>query len=349
MKTKIVYVVASVDEDVYMEQAIVSAWSVRHYNPDCRIEMVCDQDTYTTCMFGIRAQYRSLFDEIHVREFKSDQCMKERSRWMKTTLREIIKGDYLYLDTDTVVCADLSYIDDFGFDLGMVLDCNCEFSHTLVYDWVVPTMQRIYGMDVSKERIYYNSGVAFVRDSQLAREFYKYWNEQWVYSLRQFGIMQDQQPLLKTNHDMGYVVTEMSGDLNCLVVESIQYLHTAHIVHFANHLLGKDDGLSPFYKNLFLEVKQYGLTDKIKETIMNCKSSFCSPSMPVSREAAVFWRNYLSSQNTRKFEEKIKSSNSYYTISCLWRRYPRLMRAVEMILGFFIRLYKRLKPRNGRL
>lgn len=172
MKTKIVYVVASLDDDIYMEQAIVSAWSARHYNPDCRIEMVCDQDTFTTLESGIRAQYKNLFNDIHIREFQPEQNLMERTRWMKTTLREIIEGDFLYLDTDTVVCTDLSYVDGFDFDLGMVLDCNCDFPQTLVYDLVVPTMKEIYGLDVSKETQYYNSGVAFVRDCQKTRDFY---------------------------------------------------------------------------------------------------------------------------------------------------------------------------------
>lgn len=58
MKTKIVYVVASLSADIYMEQAIASAWSARYYNPDCRIEMVCDQDTFATLDSGIRLHYK---------------------------------------------------------------------------------------------------------------------------------------------------------------------------------------------------------------------------------------------------------------------------------------------------
>lgn len=336
MKTKIVYVVASLNDDIYMEQAIVSAWSARYYNPDCQIEMVCDQDTFSTLGSEIRSQYKTLFNNIHVREFLPEQSMMERSRWMKTTLREIIEGDFLYLDTDTVVCADLSYVDDYDFNLGMVLDCNCEFPQTLVYDWVVPTMKEIYGMDVSKETQYYNGGVAFVKDCPMTRDFYRYWNEQWVYSLHHFRKMKDQQPLMKTNLDMGYVITELPGDLNCLVAESIQYLHTAHIVHFVNCLQGKSNAMSPLYKGLFLQVKHNGLTDEIKQTILNCKSSFRSPSMPLTREAALLWRRSLSS---RDFDNTLKTSNSYYAISFIWQKYPRIMRIIEFILGTMIRLH----------
>lgn len=341
MKTKIVYVVASLDDDIYMEQAIVSAWSTRHYNQDCKIEMVCDQDTSVTLESGIRAQYKYLFDKIHVREFQPEQSMMERSRWMKTTLREIIEGDFLYLDTDTVVCADLSYVDDFKFDLGMVLDCNCEFRKTLVCDWVIPTMKDMYDIDVSNETLYFNGGVAFVRDCQLTRDFYILWNELWVHSMRHFNKLKDQQPLMKANIDMGYVVTEMSGDLNCQVAESIQHLHTAHIIHFFNNLLGVSHDISPFYRDVFLQVKLNGITKETQETILNCKSTFTSPSMTVPREGAMLWREYLSS--SKKFKTRIAHTNSYQLLYFFWYYTPKFMRIIDVIIGVPLRMARYIK------
>lgn len=335
MKTKIVYVVASLDDDIYMEQAIVSAWSVRHYNPDCHIEMVCDQDTVATLDSGIRAHYKELFDEIHVREFKPVHSMPERSRWMKTRLRLIIEGDYLYLDTDTVVCADLSYVDDYDFDLGMVQDCNCEFRQCLVSDWVIPAMKRMYDMDVTNEVQYFNSGVAFVRDCEKTRDFYEHWNMLWAYSMRRFKTIKDQQPLMKANIDKGYVIKELPGRMNCQVAESIQYLHTAHVVHFFNNLFGKCDELSPLYKDLFVQVKEKGLTDDVKETILNCKSSFTSPSMPVPREGAMVWRRYLATHADVKYDEDIVNSNTYRVLHSVWHKHPKVMRMIENVMSKF--------------
>lgn len=340
MKTKIIYVVASLNDDVYMEQAIVSAWSVRHHNPNCRIEMVCDQDTYTTMSSGTRAQHKSLFDNIYVKEFRPGQSMMERSRWMKTRLRQMIEGDFLYLDTDTVVCADLSYVDDFDFDLGMVPDCNCKFRQSLVSDWVIPAMKKMYGMDVTNETQYFNSGVAFVRDSEKTLNFYKHWNELWVYSMHRFRMMKDQQALMKANIDMGYLVTELPGNMNCQIAESIQYLHTAHIVHFFNNLKGKCDRLSPLYKELFMTVKEKGLTDDIKEIILNCKSSFISPSMPVPREGAMLWRHYGPAYADGLLNKEIIYSNTYHTLRSLWQHHPKVMRFIENILSKFCKTKK---------
>lgn len=337
MKTKIVYVVASHDDDIYMEQAIVSAWSACHYTSNCQIEMVCDQDTFATLESGIRAQYKELFNKIHVREFQPEQSMKERSRWLKTTLREIIKGDYLYLDTDTVVCEDLSYVDDFTFDLGMVLDGNVELKQSIFNEWVISQMQEMYNINVSEETQYFNSGVVFARDCQCTHSFYHLWNELWVSSLQHFHRLRDQQPLMRANIDMGYVIKEMSGDLNCQVLESIKHLHTAHVVHFYNNYFCKSDTMTPFFKEIFLQIKETGLTDSIKGAILNCKSSFCSPSMPIPIEVAKHLKEIW---NPNGIDHMIRNSKSYHTISFIWQRFPKLMQLIETTLGALIRVWQ---------
>ena len=48
MNTKIVYVVASDETDFYLEQTLLSVFSLRKHNPDAYVELVVDQDTDTT-------------------------------------------------------------------------------------------------------------------------------------------------------------------------------------------------------------------------------------------------------------------------------------------------------------
>lgn len=345
MKTKIVYVVASLDDDVYMEQAIVSAWSVRHYNPDCHIEMVCDQDTVATLDSGIRAQYKNLFDEIHVREFKQEQSMMERSRWMKTSLREIIVGDFLYLDTDTVVCADLSCVDDFDFDFGMVLDQNCDFRTFIFRPGVVNRIKSLFGVDISQEQKYFNSGVAFVKDSIKTHDFYHTWHQLWQKKRIENGWLKDQDSLAISNIKHGYLITELSGDFNCQVMMSVQYLHTAKIMHYFNTLTIAPNNIHPFYGDkLFLRIKSEGITEEIQNMILNNKSLFTSPSMPASREGAVLWLRHQTARSAGLLNERIIYSNSYYALCLAWQHFPRVMRFVEKVCGKIVRKHR--KPKN---
>ncbi|MDO4957523.1 MAG: hypothetical protein Q4E60_10975 [Bacteroidales bacterium] len=340
MKTKIVYVVASLGDDVFMEQAFVSAWSARHYNSSCQIEMVCDQDTEKTLSEGVRKEYKSLFNKIIKVNLDDEYSMVERSRMMKTNLRELIEGDFIYFDTDTVICGDLSYIDQYDLDIGLVYDNNCSFDKYIIRPNVINKMQKIFGCDVSKETEYFNSGVVYCKDSLLAHEFYAKWHENWLFSRSVFKEFKDQPPLMKANIDMGHIVTELTGRLNCQVVASIQYLHEAEVLHFYNNFLGKSTSIHPFMDvEFYKQVKKEGLTDDITMMILRCKNLFTSPSMPVPLEGAQLWRENLSSS----IDKRIKVSNFYHLLYSLWYRIPMFMRVMDIIIGVPIRALRWVK------
>ena len=42
MKTKIVYTIVSDENDIFFEQALLSIYSLRKYNPDAFVELVID-------------------------------------------------------------------------------------------------------------------------------------------------------------------------------------------------------------------------------------------------------------------------------------------------------------------
>lgn len=339
MKTKIVYVVASLDDDIYMEQMIVSAWSARYHNPDCKIVLVCDQDTYNASIQGVLGKHIDLFTQILVKHFQPEQSMTERSRLMKTNIRNILNGDLLYLDTDTIVCGNLSYVDSFSFDLGFVFDNNCSFDRYIIRKPIIQKMKKFFDMDVSEEKVYYNGGVFYTKDTDSNRSFFNHWNELWKYSKEQHGELKDQQPLMKANIDLGYPITEMTGNLNCQVVASVQYLHTADVIHIYNCFMGKDSSIFPFYEDsVFYNIKKFGLTQEIKENTLNCKSMIASPSMPVPLEGALLWRANVSGGHLM---QDIANSNSYRIIYFIWHRFPSLMRVIEKIFGLLICVFKK--------
>lgn len=337
MKTKIVYVVASKESDIYFEQAVVSAWSCRNYNQDCEIVLVCDQDTEESIrQNGNRQKHCDLFDKILVQRFEEKQTMKERSRWMKTALREIVEGDFLYIDTDTIVCQDLSFVDNYTFNVGFVLDINADLQDTKLNAHIYDRVNRLYGFDYSSELNYYNSGVSFVKDTEPAHRLFSHWHELWKEHRYEKDGMFDQGALNVANAKLGYVVTEMSGDMNCQVTLSIQYLHTASIVHFFNIFSVAGQLLNPFFgREIYLQVKKDGLTDDIKQKILNCKSEFVSPSVLVPAEASQMWREYC-----RDSETLLTKTNSYNFLSYLKCVHPKAFHFLERVLGKIINYRK---------
>lgn len=81
MKTKIVYVVTSDETDVYLEQALLSVFSLRKHNPNAYVEFVVDQDTDAT-IAGKREEIMKYIDNkvvVNVPEEYNKVC---RSRWL---------------------------------------------------------------------------------------------------------------------------------------------------------------------------------------------------------------------------------------------------------------------------
>lgn len=333
MKTKFVYVVASSESDIYLEQVIVSAWSLRYYNPEAHIILVCDQDTRPLLDKGWQKEYATLFNEIKICHYEASQNLMERSRQMKTTLRSIISGDFLFLDSDTLVCADLSFVDDYSCDLGFVFDNNCTFDKFIIRDWVVFMMQQIFNMDVTQEKEYFNSGVFFAKDTELAHTFFAKWHENWCYEKDHSNSMKDQQPLMKTNIDMGHVITEISGIMNCQVVASIRYLPEAAIVHIYNNFIGKDSSVTPFHSlEAYRQIKENGFSDEWRDRAVNFKDSFCSPSFVLGESNALLWRR-LNSDNSLNLLETYTGR----AIKKIYNTRPRLFRLIEK---FFVLIHK---------
>jgi len=286
MKTKIVYVIISGNEDIYFEQGWASAWSLKHHNPDANIVLLTDDATKESICTDSRKNALECFDDVKVVEFDGEYSNKEKSRWIKTNLRNLIEGDFLFVDADTIVCGDLSDIDDLKCSIGGVLDSNChskEISDYFIFKAMYTNrLKEVYGAQYSPDVDVYNSGVLFVKDDSNARVFFNKWHENWLKSL-DYGYAEDQLPLVKTCIDLNSPIQEISGVYNCQIGVSIQYLNKAKIVHtFASQ--GQSQISDVFSKDIFYEMKRCkGLTDEIKELYLHWRDSFSSPSIMLDK------------------------------------------------------------------
>lgn len=289
MNTKILYIVTSTKNDIYFEQAWASAWSVRHYSPSAKIVLLADSDTLNAVKNSSRKNGLALFDEIIAVDFEPHVSNKVRSRYLKTSMRNIVSGDFLFIDSDTVVTGSLDYVDAFDFDLGMVPDLHCPVSRHPFESGIKNTAKKLFDLDVSDDMLYFNSGVVFAQDSSKVHNFFHCWHKNWERSCNK-GMVLDQPALLKTDIEMGGFIKIMDGNLNCQILGSIAYLHTAKIVHFFN-TTWSNAVLSPFFgKELYLQIKREGcISDEVERIILSCKSSFSSPSMPIQLDDMKFW------------------------------------------------------------
>lgn len=282
MKTKIVYVVVSTDNDIYLEQAWVSAYSVRYYNPTANIVFVTNKNTYNSIINTYRKKVKEIVDEIIPVQLDGKLSNMEQSRWIKTNLRNLVNGDFLFIDTDTIITGNLSGIDNFDISIGAVLDLHCPFEIFPYAFGVRKQMKNVFNCIPNSDTPYFNSGTIYAKDNEISHKFFTQWHDNWLYSCTR-GVMTDQLSLMKTCDSLPNYVLPISGDYNCQVLGSIQYLYTAKIVHFFN-TKWNDNILCPFFgKDVYLLLKKNQcITDEIKNMILHCKELFISPSIPIS-------------------------------------------------------------------
>ena len=101
MKTQIVYVLVSSEKDVFLEELWVSVWSLRQHEPDVIVNVVVDEPTAKRVKAN--AELMTLITNVVVADVPEKYTPKERSREIKTRIRELIKGDFFYIDTEVAI------------------------------------------------------------------------------------------------------------------------------------------------------------------------------------------------------------------------------------------------------
>lgn len=230
MHTRFVYVLVSTPHDLFYEQTLVSISSLKRYNPTAKVVLVVDDKTDET-LIEKRSSMKSLIEEKIVIPFPEGVANKQRSRRLKTNLRNIVMGDFLYLDSDTVVCDNLDEVDSFDFQIGMVWDSNHIFNKDK--DRLVVDRAKLLGYDVSGELEYFNSGVMFVKDCEKTHEFFTEWHNEYLKAEIK-GCVFDQPPLMITNM-RHHAINAIDGIYNCqLFGGGFSYFNESKILHIYN-------------------------------------------------------------------------------------------------------------------
>ena len=125
---KVVYVLVDNENLKFTNELMISLMSLRNKMPQIKISVITDKNTYKILENKKHPIFK--YSDIKGIEISNEYSQKEKSRFLKTSLRRYIKGDFLFVDTDTVVCSKFpEAISD--ADIAMVLDYNCLISNRL--------------------------------------------------------------------------------------------------------------------------------------------------------------------------------------------------------------------------
>lgn len=271
MAIKFVYALVSGEKDYYAEQAMVSMHSLRRHNPDSHIVLATDDET----MDVVKRHGLPIMD--YVSEFVTINSPEgftpvQRSRYVKTLIRRYIKGDFLYLDCDTVILGSLKALENFEGDVAGTL-----FRH--IKHWekgVLPDrLVEFYNKTKIKEELdfefYCNGGVIYCKDNEKGHRLFEAWHNCWLESSTKYGYDFDQMNLWRANVMSGNIMTELPGEYNCQMIyinRVLEYIYDCKVFHyqtFADHCT-----FIAFKRPEVLErIRQNGITPDIEEAIRN--------------------------------------------------------------------------------
>lgn len=269
MKTKLVYVLTCSQEGNYIEQALMSVWSARYWNPDAHIVLITDDQT-DNLLVDIRGEIIEFISEKIVVPFANGENMMYRSRYIKTMVRELVKGDFLFIDCDTIVCKPLYEIDNWDLEVGAVFE-----SHLKVSDFCDSLYQSAYdankqvGVDLSQEEEYFSSGVLYVKDTPHAHKLYNRWHKNWIESQIN-GLSIDQPSLCKANIECGHIIRKLPDTYNTILFTRCSFAPKAHILHIASYR----NPSFLFEENTLNFIRENGLQNQwLREVIIDpCRS-----------------------------------------------------------------------------
>ena len=330
MKTKIVYAVTSDETDYYLEQTLVSVYSLRLYNPEARVVLIVDEKTNDT-LTGKRTKILEYISEKVVVNIPAKYTKKERSRYLKTTIRQHIEGAYLFIDSDTIITDNLSDIDSFNGNIGAVKD-----RHVLIcenpYEFYIRKDAKKIGWEISVQEYYFNSGIFYVKDNMYTKQFYAIWHETWKRGLTN-GVCVDQPSIAKTNQTCNYLIKELNGIWNCQISGfGLQYLYNAKIIHYysSTWIHKQNDCAFIFYnKSIYQKIRHNGaIYYDVEKLIKNAKSAFSYHCQLVSGKQLDFLQTDIVEICAKiyfHYPTLYKIINSFFhTLNLLWKKYRQL-------------------------
>lgn len=327
MNTKIVYAVVSNEKDVYLEQTLVSVYSLRLYNPQAHVILAIDEDTDKTIQ-GKRSEILKYVTEKTVIKVPNKYTQIQRSRYLKTTLRQHIIGDFLFIDSDTIITSSLEDIDTFTGEIGAVLDKHLYIkehpARKNIHQWA-----KQIGWEITENTPqYYNSGVFYVKDTPTTHEFYCRWNSFWTEGCKN-KLNLDQPSLGKTYSTMP-IIKELGGVWNCQILENgLKYLYKAKIIHYFSSCHNDLSYESPYLfldKQLFMKIKESGqISQEIVAMIKEAKTAF-----------SLHYQIYTG-RNLQFF-----STYPYFFLKKLYYNYPSLYMCMDKFLSAIGKIKRKL-------
>ena len=259
---KYVYVLTSTPKDLYYEQCLMSVWSLRQKMPNADVIVLVDNKTKASFTAENKREELGKFaNEIVSIDFDDNVSNVERSRLIKTSIPEYVTGSFLYIDCDTIICDDLSSIENEPFEVAGVLDGHCMLGEHIHQKYFLQRDKKLGFHGTKAADCNIHGGLILAKERETSLSLFKAWNEVWKYSAYQKHDFHDQSALNEANYRIGLKMGHLNGIWNCQPSHGgLAFLKDAKIIHYYSSEFGGKNYI-PYYK-----LADKALQNRIKET-----------------------------------------------------------------------------------
>lgn len=272
---KYVYILVGASEGFYFEQTLVSLASLKYICPAAKITLLIDDRTDDGGN-PLLSQIREFVDEYIVRKFDENVPSIARSRMLKTAMRFLVEGDFLYVDSDTVWTSPINEA-DFTDDVMGVLDGHCLLNEHPLKNAILQDFEKTECNPLVEQ--YVNGGLLFVKDSVQARRFFEIWHEKWQETSKS-GCFIDMPALNYGFKEIyGERIPLLHGSYNVQISRSWKYFPKSKMIHFFTGWMN-EIGEKPyvFQRKSFWElVRKESLNDYVWNVLKNPLTAFDGP------------------------------------------------------------------------
>jgi hypothetical protein len=198
--------------DIHAATTLISALSLRRQHPQGRILLAADEESVGNLERHQHPLLKKVDDVLAVPV--PSGCPSLRNRHVKTRLPKLVRGDFLYLDGDTVILQPLGEIFQARAPFAAVPNHNNDGTIERAFEYELQTFIT-EGWKV-RQSPYVNGGVLFFRDCSEASDLSDLWHRKWLVASRR-GKHFDQPALNSALYDSGIVCELLPHRFNAQV------------------------------------------------------------------------------------------------------------------------------------
>ena len=268
---KYLYVLVGSKKGFYCEQTLVSMASLKRVDSNSFITLLVDEQTDLNYKVEIEKIQKYVSEYVIVPVDEKIPPIA-RSRYIKTSMRKYVKGDFLYIDADTVWNAPIE-IADFTHDIMGVLDGHCLLVEHPLKKGIEEDFRKVnYDPKVEK---YVNGGILFSKDTDVSKDFFALWHEKWK-ETSSSGYFIDMPSLNYAVKTIGDGFALLPDTYNVQISRSWRYFLQAKVIHF---FTGWQSNYfeSPYLfqkESFWNEVRENGICEDVVSAIKNPLESF---------------------------------------------------------------------------